>query len=600
MPADSISVAETASELRLPQGLTASLLAYAGDSTRFPSVAHVDLVETHISWLLLDGDFVYKIKKPLKLPFLDFSTLDKRRDCCLAEVRLNSRFAPDIYIDVVSIHGSPEGPRWFMPPLPHATPLPRSPAGIGGATLLGGRDDRDGNGNGNSGTPFQPKGPDAPTADPALGPPIEYAVRMRRFDDAQRLDRVCARGELTAAHLSELAAEVARFHAGAAVAPPDAPWATPQRVLALALDNFDDLHRLLVASSPASAGATDAALQRLAALRGWTVAQGEALAPLMARRKAGGHVRECHGDLHLANIVLIDGRVRLFDCIEFNDELRWIDTTAEIAFTYVDLLDHGVHGLAGWFVDEVFSQSGDHEAGSLLRFYAVYRAMVRAKVAALRDAQTHAPGTPDAHAEALGYLTQAEALAAPARPRLVITHGLSGCGKTVASTALVQGYGQGGGQSSLLRLRSDVERKRLFALSPLAASGSAPGQGIYTQDANSRTYDHLAERAALLLHAGWSVVVDAAFLRRAERDQFRTLATHCGAVFQILAPQAPLAELRARIRHRQALGRDASEATVDVLDQQLSWLEPLDAAEQALCIAIPSPLFAESGAPSAG
>ena len=502
-------------------------------------VSQLARLETHISRLILTADTVYKIKKPLKLPFLDFSTLPQRLACCLAEVRLNARFAPDIYLDVVSLHGPPEQPRWSLTPVTAA-----------GA---------------------DPSGP--------LGPAIEYAVRMRRFDDAQRLDRVCARGELTAAHISELAGEIARFHAIAAVAPPDAPWATPQRVLALALDNFDDLQGLWwPASSPASATAPDATRQRLAALREWTQAQGAALAPLMAQRKATGHVRECHGDLHLANIVLIDGRVRLFDCIEFNDELRWIDTLAEVAFTYVDLLDHRVPGLAGWFADAVLEHSGDHDAAALLRFYAVYRAMVRAKVAALRDAQTHAPGEPDAHAEALGYLAQAEALAAPPTPRLVITHGLSGCGKTVASTALVQGDAHG----AMLRLRSDVERKRLFGLAPLAASGSAHGQGIYSREANTRTYDHLAERATALLRAGWSVVVDAAFLRRAERDRFRALAADCGAGFAILAPEAPVAELRARIERRRARGQDASEATLEVLERQLEVVEPLNDDEQTL------------------
>lgn len=489
----------------LPPLITALL-----DPQRYPhAVSQVALVQTHISWVLLAGDFAYKIKKPVRLPFLDFSTLALRHRCCLDELRLNRRFAPDIYLDVVGIFNTPQDPQWA-----------------------------------------------------GQGLPIEYAVKMQCFDEAGRLDRVCARGELQPHHVSDLAATLVAFHQQAAVAPQATRFGSASAVITPARDNFLDLLKLLPSTDVQA---------RLAALQAWTEAQFTQLAPLMAARKKAGRVRECHGDLHLANLVLIDQRVRLFDCIEFNDDLRWIDVASDIAFTYIDLLAHQQPGLANWFVDEVLSRSGDYEAALLLRFYAVYRALVRAKVAAIRSLQA-----PDDGREALAYVALAERLAAPARKRLVITHGLSGCGKTVASTARLLSDPQ----AATLRLRSDVERKRLFGLAPAQASGSKIDAGIYAANASAQTYTRLRTLAAMLLGGGGTVIVDAAFLKRADRDAFRALAADAGAAFEILAPQATPGQLRERILARSALGLDASEATLDVLAQQLRTIEPLQADER--------------------
>lgn len=509
--------------------------AYPGGAVQPP----VRLVETHISWVLLAGQHAYKIKKPVKLPFLDFSTLALRKRYCEDELRLNRRFAPDIYLGVVAIHDVP-----------------------GHGLRVGG-----------------PNADDADAAG-AAGPVVEYAVQMLRFDEADGLDRVAARGALTAAHMSELAETVDAFHRQAAV--DDAGrFGSPAQVLAPALDNFHDLGALM----PPTADNR----RRLDALRNWTQQQHQALAALMQARQQAGQVRECHGDLHLANMVLIDGRVRMFDCLEFNEELRWIDVANEIAFTYVDLLDHGQGGLANWFVDELLSRSGDYAAARLLPFYAVYRALVRAKVAAIRARQQReqqAPGHGDDAAsfdEALVYLAQAEQLVAPRTPRLIITHGLAGCGKTFASNRLLQS--DDAAQARTLRLRSDVERRRLFGLQRNQRSGAGVNAGIYDASAHQRTYAHLQDTARLLLHAGWSVIVDAAFLRRSERDDFRALADACGAGFAILAPQADTDELRRRITARQASGKDASEATLEVLDKQLQWIEPLGDDERACVLA---------------
>jgi aminoglycoside phosphotransferase family enzyme/predicted kinase len=475
------------------------------------AVTQVELVETHISWVLLAGDYAYKLKKPVKLPFLDFSSLALRHQACLDELRLNRRLAPDIYLDVLALANTAQGPQW----------------GKGGEV-------------------------------------IDYAVRMRRFDESGRLDRVCARGELRAQHLSELASSLVAFHAQADSAAPGTRFGQPAQVLAPMLDNFADLKQMLRPPADAST------LARLACLQDWTRVRFKQLAPLMQERQQAGRVRECHGDLHLANLVLLNGRVRMFDCLEFNEDLRWIDVTSEFAFTYVDLLEHGQGGLANWWLNEVISASGDHQAALLLRFYAVYRCLVRAKVAAIRAQQTHARDD-----ELLADITLAERLVASPPLQLTITHGLSGCGKTFVSDRWLQSNDQ----PPTLRLRADVERKRLAGLDSSAHSGAGLNAGIYSPDSHARTYGHLRDLAASWLGAGWSVIVDATFLKRVDREAFRALAQELGVGFAILAPQATPEQLRQRISTRQAQGADASEATLAVLEQQVSELEPLGADE---------------------
>jgi aminoglycoside phosphotransferase family enzyme/predicted kinase len=481
------------------------------DPARYPHpVADVELIETHASWLLLAGDFAYKIKKAVVLPFLDYGTLERRRACCEAELRLNRRFAPQLYLAVLPIVGEAEDPQ------------------IGGA-----------------------------------GEAIEYAVRMRRFAEDGRLDRLCARGQLGRQQVSDLAATLATFHAAAATAPPESPFGEPEQVVAPALANFDELRDLLPG---------DAAGARLARLRDWTQAEFDRLPTHFAARKADGRIRECHGDLHLGNLVVIDGRVTLFDCIEFSEALRWIDVASELAFTYIDLLDHRQPGLACWLLNEWLTCSGDYDAAQVLRFYAVYRALVRAKVAAIRSRQD---GPDDGQAG--GYLALAERLIVPPEPRLIITHGVAGCGKTRASRELLLADDA----AATLRLRSDVERKRLFGLAASASSGSPMDGGIYSGDASERTYDRLRELARGLLAAGWSVIIDAAFLERRRRESFHRLATDAGAAFFIVAPAATPGQLAARVRGRLAKGHDASEADLSVLAGQLARIEALGDAERA-------------------
>ncbi|MCU0926416.1 MAG: AAA family ATPase [Hydrogenophaga sp.] len=504
-------------------------------------VERVELIETHGAWVLLAGGFAYKIKKPVRFPFLDFSSLALRRQACETELRVNRRFqhpdrpATQLYLGVLPIVGTPDDPRW-----------------------------------GTASTPGAP-------------PPIEYAVQMRRFDEASRLDHLCQRDELSPEHIAGLAERMAVFQARAAVAAKDQPWGHPAAAMRWPRDNFNTLRSALQAPADSA---------QVRGLSDWTEQRFHAIEPLLSRRRQKGRVREGHGDLHLANLVLVEGEVLPFDAIEFNDELRWIDVASDMAFTWMDLLHHGRPGLANVLMSAWLDASGDVSAPTVWSFFASYRAGVRAKVAALRRGQLigerpGSPPPPDAEAclaEARHYLALANEIAHPPTPQLLITHGLSGSGKTWASSQWLAAERTG----RAIRLRSDVERKRLHGLSALASSGSGLNARLYSAQAHGATYASLLDRSRVLLADGWTVLVDAAFLRAAERAAFAALAQAAGVPFHILACEAPLAVLRQRISERQARGNDASEATAEVLEQQLGWLEPLTTDERTRVVAAPS------------
>jgi predicted kinase len=285
-------------------------------------------------------------------------------------------------------------------------------------------------------------------------------------------------------------------------------------------------------------------------------------------------VRECHGDLHLGNLAWVDGQLLVFDCIEFNPDLRWIDIQSEVAFCYMDLLQRGHADWAWLFLNLWLETSGDYAGLALLRYYAVYRALVRAKVAAIRTGQTAGPERDAVLADVRTLLQRAGTFTHAQPTRLDITHGLSGSGKTTVTRTLMQNPGA-------IRLRSDVERKRLAGLGALERSGSGIGQALYAADATQRTYAHLARLAGDLLDAGWPVIVDATFTARGQRDLFHDVARSHGVAFRILDFPVAVATLRERILMRSRAGTDASEADLAVLQHQIDTEEPLAADEQA-------------------
>lgn len=481
-----------------------------------PGCTSVRVIETHISWVYLTGTHAYKVKKAVDFGFLDFRSLDARHRYCEEELRLNRRTAPQLYLDVVPIAGSVDRPV------------------VGGA-----------------------------------GPALEWALRMREFPQPALLSEMLVRSELTAAHIDALAVTVARFHDDAARAPADGPWGSAGDVLGVALANFEELRGRL--DDPADRA-------RLAGLEDWTRREHAARGGAWEARRRDGRVRECHGDLHLGNIALVDGEITPFDCIEFNERMRWIDVVSEIAFTVMDLQHRGRPDYAQRFLDAWLTHSGDYAGLELLRYYLAYRAMVRAKVAGLRATQA-APGA--ARSAALGdcraHLELATTQTAPGRPAIVITHGLSGSGKTTLSQALLERVGA-------LRVRSDVERKRLQGLAPGARTGAAIDRGPYAPDATRATYDRLLSLARGIVGTGRIALVDAAFLSRWQRDAFRALADRLDLPFVIVDLVAPEATLRRRIAARAAEGRDASDADLAVLAHQLRQQQPLDDDERAFVI----------------
>lgn len=466
----------------------------------------VQLVETHISWVLLADTVAYKIKKPVQLAFVDFSTLALRKHFCEEELRLNRRLAPSLYLRVVPICGSAQAP------------------------LI-----------------------DGP------GEPIDYALCMRRFAPGALLSERATAGNLLPEQLESFARRLARFHEEAPIAPSTPGSDAAERVAAPVLGVLRELRRHLDGV-------------RVDALESWVATQADALRETWSARQLDGRVRECHGDLHLANVVLLDTEVTAFDCVEFDPALRQIDVMSDAAFLTMDLKANGRSDLAFRFLDAYLQCSGDYAGVPVLHFYEVYRALVRALVGLLRaqSASASTPSGPDyvACAESLTRSTGRSA-------RLLITHGVSGSGKSTVALQLLAAAGA-------IRLRSDVERKRLFGMAALERSTDR--QQIYGADATARTFDRLARCARTALHAGYPVIVDAAFLRHAERTSFRALAAELDVPFTILDCKADEARMRDRVAARAASGGDPSEADLEVLEHQLRHREPLFGDECALVI----------------
>jgi predicted kinase len=395
---------------------------------------------------------------------------------------------------------------------------------------------------------------------------------MRQFAQDALLSHLIDAGQLHVAHIDRLIHEVSAFHARIATADPGSGFGTPEVIYQPVQDNFQHLF-----------DAIDDPVRQAHAreLEAWCQRTFTARYAAFVARKRDGFIRECHGDMHLGNMIVLDDAVVIFDCLEFNDALRWIDVASDVAFLIMDLEDRGRPDLAHRFCNGYLEATGDYGALLLLPFYLTYRATIRAKVAGIRLGQSDLSVEEAQHArQAFGsYVDLAERYTRPSRPRLLITHGLSGSGKTWLTQPLVEATGA-------IRLRSDVERKRLFGLPPLGRSTGRSALNLYTPEATERTYTHLAQQAAHVLEAGCTVVIDATFLKRAQREAFRRLAARLGVPFTLLEFRAQADTLRHRVARRSAQGSDASEADLAVLHSQFAALEPLSAAEQGYTVTV--------------
>lgn len=320
---------------------------------------------------------------------------------------------------------------------------------------------------------------------------------------------------------------------------------------------------------------------RLEHLRRWSGGQFQAKRHDFAARKKDGFVRECHGDMHLGNMVLWDGAVLIFDGIEFNEALRWIDVQSELAFLVMDLEDRGRADFARRALNRYLEITGDYAGLAATPYYLVYRALVRAKVGAIRLRQKgiESQERKRLHDELRGYLQLAARYTSTPPSKLIVTHGVSAAGKTTASERLVEALGA-------VRIRSDVERKRLFGLDPLARTGAGVNEGLYSPQASRRCYARLSELAETVVQSGFTVVVDAAFLKQAQRRMFAETAARSNVPFLILDFQADEESLRGRIARRHAAEADASEADLAVLDEQLQSREPLSDGERRAAIRV--------------
>ena len=544
-----------AQHARLVDALCRSLAAPGAEAL------HLD---THLSSVIVTERHAYKLKKPVSLGFVDFTDPQARRAACELELRLNRRLAPALYLGVVPILGSIDAPRLGAPLSTADAPTQLAPAS------------------------------DAADA----GPVLEHAVWMRCFPQSALWAHRVPAGEVGAGEATALGATIGAFHRDRATRCPGSPHGGSPALRALMHDNVDALR------APAL-GADEATLGTLASLARVADERLSRLAATLDARNRDGFVRECHGDLHLGNVVTIDGVAVPFDCLEFSEALRTIDVADEVAFAMMDLQHAGRPDLAGAFLDGWLEATGDFDAVALLDHFRACRALVRAKVAAIHALQsaprgddgagagrgtgataTATVGRPRAAAEeactsptgagsaCAGYLRLAAGFGVrTAPPVLVVMHGLSGSGKSALSAVLAAAIGAP-------RVRSDVERKRLRGLAVADRSGAHGA--MYTGAARDAVYDRLADVAQRVLEAGWPIVVDASFLSRAQRLRFRGLAAAAGATFAIADLQAPEPVLRARLAERAALGADPSDADPAVLDAQLLAHEPLDDAERAI------------------
>jgi uncharacterized protein len=490
------------------------------------AVEKVQVQETYISWIILTGLYAYKIKKPVNFVYLDFSSLKLRQHFCEEELRLNKRFAPHLYLEVVAI------------------------------TENAGKVEVNGNG--------------------AI---VEYAVKMRQFDPSHTLDKLADKGLLDDKWVGEIGRTLASFHKQLESETKPTVKTKPQPGTPAAVwnpieQNFQQIAPLLDNQKDS---------KKLARLKHWSELQFKQLSPVIEQRSQNGFVRECHGDLHLGNMVLTHSgdssikKVMFFDCIEFNPSFRQIDIACELAFTVMDLDARSMSGSANIMLNTYLEYTGDYSGLKLLNFYKVYFAVVRAKVALLQIAND-AESDITAHrnySTFLKYIDLALSYTIAQSPFVAITYGLSGSGKSTVAQAIAAASGA-------IRLRSDVERKRLFGLAPTQASDG----DIYTPDASEKTFAQLHRLVNEVTVAGFACIIDATFLHVDLREQFHQQAKQLELPFYILDCHAPQSVLIQRVNQREKSADDASEATLTVMLNQQKHRQALTADELRYQISI--------------
>ncbi|MGE5723410.1 MAG: AAA family ATPase [Sphingomonadales bacterium] len=477
-------------------GEQAETIAFLSDPRSHGTDGPVDLIETHAAIVFLAGQRAYKLKKAVTYPFLDYGTPELRRESCEAELALNRRTAPGLYLEVRAVRRGANGRLGFE-----------------------------------------------------HGDPVDWVVVMRRFDQHDLFDRLAAEGTLTLDRLRPLTDRIAQFHADAEVVRSRGGAAAMRRIL--------DGNRESMAAVASIIAASEAdALHRA------SVDALSALGPLLDRRRDEGHVRRCHGDLHLRNICLVDGVPTLFDCIEFSDEIACIDVLYDLAFLLMDLWQRGLRPEANFVFNRYLDMTDESDGLAAIPLFMSMRAAVRAHVSALAaGAQADAGARRREEEAARSYLALAADLLRPVAPRLVAIGGFSGTGKSTLGRALAPDLG---GAPGARVLRSDVIRKRLMQVAP----ETRLPESAYRIEASNAVYAEIDRRAEEVLDAGMAAVADAVFAQPDERRSIAEVAARRGAAFTGFWLEAPLAVLASRLAAR--IG-DASDATGEVARRQLGY-----------------------------
>ncbi len=480
---------------------------------------NVRLVQTHISYIFIADDYVYKIKKPVDFGFLNFTTLDRRRFFCNEEVRLNSRLSPGMYLGVVEVRESDSG-----------------------ATFRGN------------------------------GKVIDYAVKMKRLPESRMLDRMLAENRVTAEDIREVAKVIASFHLRAERGGAIDEYGASANIRRTCEDNFRKIGEF-AHLSPVK--------KDLEMLRNWVNSFITTNERLFADRVKNGFIRDCDGDIHLENICLTTP-VAIFDCIEFNDRFRFIDTTADIAFFLMDLDFHGKKNFSGVFLDEYIRHTADTGLTRLLDFYKVNRAIVRCKVESLKVLD---PDIPDAEKlaamdKALRYfrLSRGYVVRRKLPQAIIITCGPTGTGKSFIAAALAFELG-------MQVFSSDAVRKELANIQPDQRCLDRYGKGIYSPEYNEATYRELMQRSGKALDGGESVIIDATFRRRPDRDLLRSLASCRGIPLIIVRTDCPDTVVKLRLEEREQDPDAISDGRWELYPAQKDEFEPPQ-PEEGIVIAI--------------
>lgn len=489
------------------------------------AVSSVSLIQTHISYLLLTDDHVYKIKKPVDLGFLDFSTIDRRRFYCNEEVRLNRRLSPDIYLEVVEVRKTDDG-----------------------------------------------------FAFTGNGPVADYAVKMVRMPEERMLHRLLAAGKVSEDDMRVIALKVAEFHLAADRGGDLTRYGSVDAISRIWEENL---------SLAAEFVGDTISFDDLALIRRWVESFMAGQAGLFTERMEQGFIRDCDGDLHLENICLGE-KVWIFDCIEFSNRFRYIDTAADIAFLVMDLEFHDRPDLAGAFLDEYRVATGDNGCSPLVGFYKVYRAFVRGKVASikLRDPAVSVRDREEARDRAISYFRFARGyiLRQRLRPAMILVGGLMGSGKSTVSRLL-------GRELGVQVISSDRVRKELYRVAEDGGGRDPFGAGLYSREADLATYRELLSRSLDLLRNGESVIVDATFSRRSDRQLFRKAADDAGVGFIFSMTDCPETEIRHRLALREGVSGLVSDGRLDIFEPHRDRFEHPLTDEQFICLPTMGSLF---------